>query len=328
MLRFLVKRVFYIIFVLFIVAIGMFVLFQFMPGDPALVMMEGMQQDMTPEQFAEAYARAREIMGLDEPVFTQFFIWMGNMLTGNFGYSFLNRAPVLDVIAAPMRWTFTMNIMVMILVFIVTIPVGIYAAIKRGKMFDNGALVFTMVGFSFPAFLFALILILIFAIFLQWLPINGMASMPPPPEGTLTWYLDRLRFMALPMMALTLGGMAGMMRFVRASMIDALNMDCIRTARSKGLGAKIVVYSHAFRNALIPIITVMTGFFIGIFSGSVVIERTFSWNGMGDVMLSALSNQDWAVVMSMNVFYALISFVVLLFMDIAYVIADPRIRFE
>jgi len=172
------------------------------------------------------------------------------------------------------------------------------------------------------------LLILVFAIILQWLPINGMHSPMPPDDGTLAWYLDRLRFMALPLMTLVLSGMAGMMRFVRASMIDALNMDCIRTARSKGLGGKVIVFSHAFRNALIPVITIMTGFVITIFGGSVIIERTFAWNGMGNIMLTALSNQDWAVVMSMNVFYALISFIALLFMDIAYAIADPRIRFE
>ena len=276
----------------------------------------------------EAYARAREIMGLDEPPVSRFFIWIGNMLTGNFGYSFFWRQPVLDVIATPMRWTMAMNIMVMMLVFLITIPTGIYAAIKRGRLFDNGALVFTMVGFSFPGFLFGLILILVFAVFLQVLPINGMHSPIQPDAGTLAWYLDRLRFMALPMMSLVLMGMAGMMRFVRASMIDALNMDCIRTARSKGLASKVVVYSHAFRNALIPIITIMTAWFIGIFGGSVIIERTFGWNGMGNIMLTAISNQDWAVVMSMQVFYALIAFIALFFMDLAYAIVDPRIRFE
>jgi len=134
--------------------------------------------------------------------------------------------------------------------------------------------------------------------------------------------------MALPLMTMVLTSLAGLIRFVRSAMIDALNQDFIRTARAKGLKEKTVIFVHAFRNALVPVITVMTGWFIAIFSGSMVIERTFLWNGMGDVMLSAISNRDMGVLMAMSVFYSLIAFVGLLIMDIAYVIADPRIRFE
>jgi peptide/nickel transport system permease protein len=134
--------------------------------------------------------------------------------------------------------------------------------------------------------------------------------------------------MALPLMALFLTSLAGLIRFVRTAMIDALNMDFVRTARAKGLAEKTVIYSHAFRNALIPIITVMTAWFVGIFGGSLVIEQTFAWHGMGHLMISALNSRDMAVLMAMGVFYALIAFVGLLIMDIVYVIADPRIRLE
>ena len=156
----------------------------------------------------------------------------------------------------------------------------------------------------------------------------GMASTMPPPRGTGAWYLDRLRHMILPLTTMVLASMAGMIRFTRSAMIDALNMDCIRTARAKGLTEKTVIYIHAFRNALIPIVTVFGSFFITIFGGSIVIEATFSWQGMGQIMINALNLRDIAVLMAMNVFYALIAFTVILLLDIVYVLVDPRIRFE
>lgn len=327
MAKYLVKRLFYIIFILLILSVLIFVLFRNMPGDPALTMIAGQMDQMTPEQFEMAYARARELMGLDEPILAQFFIWLGNMLTGNMGYSATRGLPVLDVVRIPMLNTVIINILNLILVFAITVPLGIVSAIKRGSTTDNSILVGSIVGLSFPVFLFGLLCILIFAIIWQIFPINGMSSPIPPTEfWPMIW--DRLYFMALPLIVLVLSSLAGLIRYVRASMIEALSMDYVRTARSKGLAEKTIIYSHAFKNALIPIITVMTGWFIGIFGGSVIVERLFAWNGMGDVMLTSLSMQDFAVVMSMNMFYILISLVGLLFMDIAYAIADPRIKFE
>ena len=327
MLKYIIKRIFYIIFVLFLVSILLFSIFVNMPGDPALMMIEGQEQDMTPEQWEIAYQRAREILGLDDPMLMRYFRWLGNTLTGNFGWSSVHRMPVIDAIRAPMANTIVINIFTLILVFSITIPIGVVSAIRRGGIFDNTALFGTMIGFSIPTFLFALIMIFIFAITLQWLPLFGMSSPIAPPRGTLEWFLDRGRFMTLPLITMVLGGTAGLVRIVRASMIDSLTMDYIRTARSKGLKEKTVIYSHAFRNALIPVITVMTGWFIGVFGGSVAIERMFSWNGMGNVMITSLVQRDFGVVMTMNVFYALIAFVGLLLMDIAYAIADPRIKF-
>jgi peptide/nickel transport system permease protein len=156
----------------------------------------------------------------------------------------------------------------------------------------------------------------------------GMASTQPPEAGTFAWALDRLYHMALPLAAIVLTGLAGMIRFIRSAMIDSLNMDCIRTARSKGLREKSVIYSHAFRNSLVPVVTVMAGFFIAIFGGSMVIEMTFNWRGMGLIVLNALNNQDTAVLMAVFTFYALIAFVVLLLLDIVYTFVDPRIRFD
>jgi len=329
MVKYIFRRILYIFIVLFIVSFFFFMLFRTMPGDPVDIYIPiEMQLGMEPEQLAVARAEIIETMGLDRNNFVQYFYWISAMFQGNFGTSMETRRPVIDHVRAPLANTLVINILNMIIVFAITIPVGVYCAVKRGKAFDNIALVTSVIGLSIPNFLFGLILIILLVILAPWdiFPMFGMASMMPPPEGTLAWYLDRLRYMALPLMTMVLVGMAGMIRFTRSSMIDALNMDCIRTARAKGLAEKTVIFIHAFRNALIPIITIMAGFFIGIFSGAMIIEITFSWQGMGQIMFNAINQRDIAVLMTMNVFYAFVAFTVILLLDIVYVIADPRIR--
>jgi len=326
---FILKRIFYIILVTFLVSGIIFGLNMSLPGDPAMMWMEGREGELTPEQFEIARQEIIETMGLDGPLPMRFIRWWGAMLRGDFGQSMQARMPVAEFVRMPMLNTIIINILNLIIVFAITIPVGIYCAIKRGKLFDNGWLVFTMFGLSIPNFLFALILIVVFAVLLPTgLPLFGMHSIPSPEPWTLAFVLDRLRFMILPLAALTLTSLAGLVRFIRSAMIEAISMDYVRTARAKGLAEKTVVFVHAFRNALIPIITAMAGWFIGIFGGSVAIEQMFLWNGMGNVMIVALHQQDLAVVMTLSLFYALIAFIGLLIMDLAYVVADPRIKFD
>jgi peptide/nickel transport system permease protein len=331
MVKYLIKRVLYIFLVLFLVSFFIFMLFRTMPGDPVdMFLPPEMAAGMEPEVVAIMRAEIIDTMGLDRSNFVQYFYWLAAMVRGDFGTSMETRLPVIQHVRSPITNTMVINIFNLILVFAITIPVGVYCAIKRGKTFDNVSLVASMIGLSTPGFLFALILIVFLVIVPPWdvFPMFGMASVMPPPSGTLAWYLDRLRHMALPLLAMVFMSLAGMIRFVRSAMIDALNMDCVRTARAKGLAEKTVVYIHAFRNALIPIITVMGGAFIGIFSGSMAIELTFQWQGMGVIMLNALNLRDIGVLMTMNLFYALIAFTVILLLDIVYVIADPRIRFQ
>jgi len=329
MLKYVLKRIVYIIFVLIMVSIFLFTLFRSMPMDPVdLHLPPELAAGMQPQELEMRRAEIIATMGLDQPNYIQYLYWVRAMLSGDFGISMETRQPVLDHIRSPMANTIVINIFNLIIVFAITIPVGVYSAIKRGKLFDNTALVTSMVGISIPGFLFALLLIVVFAILIPIFPMFGMASIMSPPEGTIDWYLDRLYHMMLPLLAMVLSSLAGLIRYIRSAMIDSLNMDCVRTARAKGMSEKVVIYSHAFRNALIPIITVMAGWFIGIFGGSMIIEIVFAWRGMGHTMLIALNMQDLGVLMAVNVFYALIAFVGLLIMDITYVIVDPRIKFE
>ena len=331
MVRFLLRRILYILLVLFLVSFFLFMLFRTMPGDPVDMFLPiEMQMGLEPQELAIQRAEIIATMGLDQPHVIQYFYWLAAIFQGDFGMSMETRMPVIDHIRAPITNTLVMNILNMIIIFAITIPVGVRCAIKRGKFFDNTALVTSMFGVSTPAFLFGLLLIVFLVVLPPWdiFPMFGMASIMPPPSGTIAWYLDRLRHMILPLTAIVFSSLAFMMRFVRSAMIDTLNMDYVRTARSKGLSEKVVVYIHAFRNALIPIITVMAGSFITIFSGSLVIELTFQWQGMGVIMINALNLRDIGVMMTMNVFYAMIAFVVILVLDIVYVIADPRIRYD
>ena len=329
MAKFIVKRIFYIALVLFMVSFGLFMLFRTMPGDPVdMFLPPEVVSSMEPAQVAIQRAQIIEEMALDRPHVIQYVIWIRNVFRGDFGISMDSRMPVLEHIRQPMTNTIVMNILNIIIVFSVSIPIGIYCAIKRGKAFDNFFLVTSMIGFSIPGFLFALILIFIFSIWLGVLPMFGMASTFPPPVRTVAWFVDRLRHMILPLTAIALVGIANMIRFVRSAMLDALSMDCIRTARAKGLSEKTVIYVHAFRNALIPIITVFGGFFITVFAGTMVIEGAFQWQGMGQIMLVALNMRDIMVLMAMNVFYAFIAFVVIMILDLIYVLVDPRIRYS
>jgi len=328
MLKFILRRILYIFLVLILVSFFIFLIYQMMPGDPALIWMEGREQELTPAQWEEARAEIVRTMGLDRPIPIRFGLWLGAMIQGDFGISLASRLPVIEVVRAPMFNTIVMNILNLILVFSFTVPAGIYCAIRRGKVFDNAALVFSMIGLSIPTMVFALILIVLFAVLIPIFPTFGMASVLPPERWTIAFFLDRLFYMALPLATMVLTSLAGMLRYMRSAMIDTLNMDFIRTARSKGLLEKTVIFTHAFRNALIPVITIMTAWFIGIFGGSVVIERLFLWNGMGDLFMTALLGRDLGVAMSLSVFYSLIAYIGWLFMDIAYVLVDPRIRFE
>ena len=325
MLAFTIKRIVFIFITMIFISMIIFTIFQFMPGDPALTFMQAREGDMTPEEWQAEYEAVVIMMGLDGPIVYQYYRWMVNMLQGNWGNSFIHRRAVLEVIRVPIMWTVVLSIASMIIGFLLTIPLGIYSAVKRGKTFDHSVMVFSTLGFSMPTFLIAILFIVVFAVYWQVLPITGMIS-PIPPEGDWAQFLDRLRHMALPLMVLAFANLAGMTRYVRAAMCDALSEDYIRTARSKGLKDKVVIFSHAFRNALVPIVILIIGTIMGVFGGSVVIERTFGWAGMGSVMVDALFAGDYAISKAMMVFYSVIFLLSILLVDLSYGLIDPRIR--
>lgn len=297
-------------------------MFKIMPGDPVLLMLPpDLNSESQRQQFYDMYS---ERLGLNKSLPEQYIAWMGNLARGDFGTSSTYNKPVRDVIAQPLQNSIYLNVFSIIIAFLVSIPVGIKSAVKRHSFFDSFWQVFSLVGLSIPTFFIGLGLIFAIAIKLRLLPAGGMPFMPN--DGTIAYYTQWFRYLILPVTTLTIGSLAGTIRYVRNAMIEIIGKDYIRTARSKGLSEKVIIYSHAFRNALIPVVTLVSGSLVALFGGSAITESIFAWNGIGSVLISALNNRDYMVVLTMNMFYAVLSLTANLIMDIGYAVVDPRVK--
>lgn len=336
--KYILKRLGYIVVVFLIVSLLMYALYNLIPSDPARAQLEGQRKSLKPEEYTTLYNNLRESMGLNAPLIVRYARWMGlcpnvngewsGLLQGNFGYSQFFSQNVIDVIGAPMQNTIFINIFSTIAALGITIPLGIYCAVHKGKKFDSTVGVITILGYSIPIYIIALVLIYLFCVVFRIFPIMGTKT--PGMEYANSWqeFVDMLYHIALPVIVMTFASLGGMTRYVRSAMIDALSMDYIRTARAKGVKEKVVIYSHAWRNALLPIITSIIGWFLSIFSGSVVIENTFSLNGMGKLYWQGLNNMDYELVLAIQMFYTVVSLVGSLLIDISYGLVDPRVRVD
>ena len=325
--RYLLKRFVYIVFVFFIISILMFAIYKSMPGDPVDIMLGDSKTTMKPDAYQALYDKTVASLGLDKPLPVQYVAWMGNMLTGNFGYSTQYKQEVINIIGAPMANTVLLNVLTMIVVFLIAVPLGIVTAVRKNGVFDKTVQVLTIVGYSLPQFIVALLAIFLLAVKFPIFPISGVKTAGLDATG-LSAFLDMAWHMVLPVLVMAVSGIGGITRYVRAAMIDVLRMDYIKTARAKGLREKVVVYIHAFRNALIPIVTITTWWVIGLFGGSIVIESVFLWPGLGKMLIDGLLQRDFAVVLTMQMFYVVLSLAGNVLMDIAYTIVDPRVRLE
>ncbi len=321
MLRYLVKRILILIPVVIAISVILFTINKIMPGDPVRAMLP---TTLEPEQYDAAYAAMKTKLGLDQGVVNQYFTWMGNIFQGDFGYSTSNNRDVIDIIGEPLTNTLILNLGVNFLYLFLAIPIGIKCATKRGSLFDNFWQVFSLITYSMPSFFLAIMLIFTFSINLGWLPLGGMpnAALLSGWDLTVEW----IRTLALPTITLTVISLAGAIRYVRNAMIEALGQDYIRTARAKGLSEKVVIYSHAFRNALIPVSFIIVGTLFALFAGSSITETVFQYNGIGKLMIDAVFARDLYLISTMNLFFAVISIVSVLVADIIYGLVDPRIK--
>ena len=337
MSKYILKRILYLIVVFFIVSLLMYCLYNLIPSDPARNQLEALKSSLKPEIYQQMYLDLRKEMGLDDPILVRYARWMGlipdlsgkfnGLLEGNFGFSQFFKKDVVDVVQEPMKTTIFINIFATILALGITIHLGIYCAVHKGSRFDNFTQVFTIVGYSIPVYIIALVFIFLFAVVLRWFPVSGMGT-PGANYTGFRAFLDRLYYFALPLIVMTFGSLGGMTRYVRAAMIDALSMDHIKTARAKGVKEKTVIYSHAWRNALLPVVTLIISWFLGIFSGSVIIENTFNINGMGSLYIKGLNNHDYELALAMQMFYTVVSLIGALIMDLSYGIVDPRVHVD
>ena len=325
MLKYVLKRLLYFVILIFVMSFLTFMLYNMIPGDPARVEVQSIKNKVPAEVYQQMYQQARQRLGLDDPLLVRYGRWMGNILKGDFGMSSVYKQPVRELIVAPMKNTIFINIFAILLSLGIAIPIGIRCAVKQNSIFDNTVQVFTIIGYSLPTFIIALVCIFIFAVKLEWFPVSGMTT--PNFQGTaVEAFFDKMYHLALPLFIMTIGSLGGIIRYVRAAMIDALHMDYVKTARAKGLKEKVVIYSHAWRNALLPVITIIIGWFLTIFSGSLVIERMFNLHGMGKFYIDALSNQDYNIAVTVQMFYFVIASLGNIVIDLSYGLVDPRVR--
>lgn len=313
MTPYLAGRLLALVPVLLVVAIVVFLITRFTPGDPVRVLLG---EDARPEQVQAL----RRHLGLDAPLPVQFGLWLARAVRGDLGASLFNRLPVSRTIAQHVGPTMMLSLMAIIVALCIGIPVGIVSAVFRNSWLDQASLALAMLGAAVPSFWLGLSLIIVFAVNLGWLPSSGFR---PPAEGLWT----SARHLFLPALALGLPNSALIIRFVRSSLLDVIATDYVRTARAKGLTERVVIFRHAVRNALVPILTVVGLTFAALMGGAVVTETVFSIPGIGQLVVSSVLRRDYPVVQGVTLIVATSYVAINLMVDLLYLLVDPRVKY-
>ncbi len=311
------------------ITIMVFAISRLAPGDPmSLSMGPGGQLDA--QRMMDVREQQKKLWGLDKPLPTQYLIWLKNVTQFNFGDSIKHHRPVADLIKERLPITLMLNLIAFAITYIVSLPLGVLQAVRHKKLFDRASSVVLFMLWSLPSMWVGQMLIVYFCgpIFRNWFPPAGLSSNYADQLPFFPWLADRLWHLVLPVACLTYAEFAYLTKQVRAGMLDNLRADYVRTARAKGLSNAVVIFHHAFRNSVIPVITIMATLLPAMLGGSVIIERIFSVPGMGLLAFEAVTTRDYNVVMAVATIGGLMNLVGLLCGDIAYAIADPRISFE
>lgn len=317
--RYIIRRILISIPVLIGITIITFGLINLAPGDPVMGQMDpNALSNLTPERIAAQ----RASLGLDKPLPVQYLTWLGRIVRGNLGYSMINRQPVSELVKHRIGPTLRLTICALLLSVVLGISIGIMAAIKQYSGIDYVASLFSFSAVSIPGFFLSLGLIYVFALKLHWLPTSGMRTLGQEPS-----LLDDIRYMIMPVAVLGIGSAAPLVRYARSSMLEVLRVEYVTTARAKGLREWAVIMLHAFPNALIPLITVIGLRLPNLFAGSVIVEQIFHWEGMGSLNIWAVLNQDYTLLMGLNMISGVLVLLANLLADIAYALVDPRIRY-
>ncbi len=326
MLKYILKRLLNLIPVIFIISILIFATVRSMPGDPVNAYL-GMGSKVTPEQKEVI----REQLGLNGSMPEQYIRWAGRLVQGDLGESIKYKKPVTELIGDYIWNTFLLNLISLIVAVIVSIPIGIKQATKKYSKFDNFWTVFSLFGISVPTFFFGLVLVFFLSLQLGLLPMNGMRDPIQAAFGYPNIFAniaDVASHMIIPVIVLAFGSFSSLSRYVRNAMIDVINQDYIRTARAKGLKEKVVIYRHAFKNALIPLVTLLGAYIPSLFSGAMILETVFLWPGLGWILIEAINSRDLSVTTAVLLFSAVLMLLGNLLSDILYSVVDPRIKTE
>ncbi|MEG0329290.1 MAG: ABC transporter permease [Longicatena sp.] len=326
MLKYIGKRLLNLIPVMFIISIVIFGTVKCMPGDPVTAYL-GIGSKATVEQKNQI----REELGLNKSYPEQYAVWITKLATGDLGQSIKFKEPVSNIIGTYVWNTFLLNLVSLVIGIGLSIPIGIRQATKKFSKYDNFWTVFSLLGVSVPTFFFALVLIFYVALPSGFIPVNGMRT----PDMALFGYDSIFQeigdvgiHMLLPAIVLAFGNFATFSRYVRSAMIDVINMDYVRTARAKGLKEKVVIYRHAFKNALIPLVTLLGLYIPSLFSGAMILESVFLWPGLGKILIDAITGQDQSIITACLMFSALLMVAGNLLSDVLYSVVDPRVKVE
>jgi peptide/nickel transport system permease protein len=291
------------------------------PGDPTEIQTGALGIN------AQAVTQMRELYELDKPLHVQYWRWLRRIVNLDFGRSFSpDGRPVLDKIGERLPITLFLNILQLTIIIAFAVPIGVTSAVRQYSTFDKVTTIFVFVGFATPDFWLALLLMILFGVELGWLPISGLRSMNWEYLPFWRQQLDFLSHLILPVFVVAFGGLAGFSRYMRQAMLEVIRQDYIQTALAKGLASRVVIGKHALRNALMPIVTVLGLSLPGLIGGSVIIESIFAIPGMGQLMVQAVYERDYPVIMGNLVIVALLTLGANLIADLTYSLVDPRIR--
>ena len=307
---------------LFGITIICFAVMHLAPGSPT-----DMETQMNPRASAEMKERLRAMYDLDKPLHQQYLIWVNKLLHLDLGTSFSSdHRPVADKILERLPITIALNVLSMLLIMLLAIPIGVLSAVHQDSLFDRITGVFVFIGFAIPTFWLALLLMIFFGVQLGWLPISGIRSLNYEylPYGAA--FLDLLKHLVMPVLLSAFGGLAGFSRYMRANMLEVIRQDYITTARAKGLSERAVIYKHALRNALLPVVTILGLSVPGLIGGSVIFETIFAIPGMGQLFYMSVMARDYPTIMGILFIGAVLTLLGNLLADVSYALVDPRIR--
>jgi peptide/nickel transport system permease protein len=331
MASYVLKRLLLMIPTLLGIIVITFAVVHLAPGDPATLMSQSAESSSMNEGSAKSIVEeTKKLYGLDKPLPVQFLRWVQRAVTLDFGNSYRDHRPVMEKIWEALPITLLLNIITIFIIYIISVPLGIYTAVKPRGVADRVVSVVLLVFYSLPSFWVAIMLMVIFGSgdYLNWLPITGILS---HGADKLPWYEIMMNIswhLILPIVCLTYGGFAFLSRFTRASMLEVIRQDYIRTARAKGLSEWRVIMKHGVRNALIPILTLMGTLLPALLGGSVIIEQIFSIPGMGRLGFESILSRDYPVIMAIATISAMLTLVSILLSDVMYKVVDPRITFD
>lgn len=320
--RRILKKLAWLALVFFGITIISFWVIHLAPGSPT-----DMETTLNPLADSDARQKLEKLYGLDQPLHVQYVQWLGRLARLDFGESMSNDPrPVMEKIMECLPVTVGMNVTALALTLLIAIPIGVRAARRPGGAFDRGSTLFVYIGFAMPSFWLAMLLMMLFCIHWPILPLSGLTSLEYESFSTLGKLADLVRHLALPVFIYTFGALAGMSRFMRSSMVEAMRQDYIRTARAKGVPENKVVWSHALRNALLPVITLLGLSVPGLIGGSVIVESIFALPGLGQLFYDSVMARDYPMIMGSLVLGAVLTLLGNLLADLGYGLADPRIR--